>query len=201
MALEAHKRVLRRRMRERLRALPAPRRAAAGRSVAELVLAAPEFESAAMVALFAALADEIPTRALFKTVGLAGKVRLLPRCVSEGVLEFAEVESWDELRPGRYGVLEPPPERATVSLAKIALAILPGLAFDSRGHRLGRGRGTYDRTFPPGREGAPKLFGLAFEFQLVGEVPNGPLDRGVDAIVTEGGLSRVTAAGDTGEPR
>ena len=66
------------------------------------------------------------------------------------------------------------------------VVLVPGLAFDRSGNRLGRGGGDYDATFPPG-EVAPRLVGVAWEFQLVTDVPHGSHDRRVDAIVTERG--------------
>ncbi len=67
---------------------------------------------------------------------------------------------------------------------------MPGVAFDRRGRRLGRGGGHYDRVFPPATA-APLLLGVAFSFQLVDAVPVGPADRRVDGIVTELGIVRT----------
>jgi 5-formyltetrahydrofolate cyclo-ligase len=65
------------------------------------------------------------------------------------------------------------------------VVIVPGLAFDAAGRRLGRGAGHYDRAFPAGRQGAPLLVGVGYAFQLVDEVPAGPHDRRMDVVVTE----------------
>jgi len=66
------------------------------------------------------------------------------------------------------------------------VVLLPGVAFDAQGNRLGRGGGHYDATFPVGEPG-PLLIGLAWSFQLIPAVPHGSRDRRVDAIVTEDG--------------
>jgi 5-formyltetrahydrofolate cyclo-ligase len=100
------------------------------------------------------------------------------------------VGTWEDLVPGRYGVLEPAPEREPIALSELQLVMVPGVAFDAEGRRLGRGGGYYDRTFPVGAAG-PVLVGLAFAFQLVEAVPAGPLDRRVDAVVTEQAIIRV----------
>jgi 5-formyltetrahydrofolate cyclo-ligase len=113
----------------------------------------------------------------------------MPR-VAEPRLEFAPVASLGELRPGRYGVEEPPVERPAEAVAAEDLVLVPGVAFDRNGNRLGRGGGHYDRTFPPGQPG-PLLFGVAYALQVVSAVPHAPSDRRVDAIVTENGIHRV----------
>jgi len=107
-------------------------------------------------------------------------------------LEYARVDQWGDLRPGRYRVLEPVPEIPATALGEGDLVVLPGVAFDASGGRLGRGLGYYDRTFPVGASGAPILFGLAFACQLVDRVPRGVHDRGVDAVVGEFGLLRTS---------
>jgi 5-formyltetrahydrofolate cyclo-ligase len=165
----------------------------------EHLQAAAEFAEASTLALYAALPDEMPTRELFAAARRGGKRTLLPR-VAPGraaALEFCDVETWEELRPGRYGVLQPALEAPAVDPDAIELVLLPGVAFDRAGRRLGRGRGYYDRTFPPGaRPGCPRLFGLAFACQLVDEVPGGERDRRVDAVVTEDGVLRIDRAGE-----
>lgn len=195
MALADRKRGLRRKMLARLASLSLDRRAEAGQAAVAYLIESLEFQSASRVALFASLDDEIATRPLFEAAGRAGKRRLLPRVVRHAGLEFAELDLWEELVPGRYGVPAPPAERTAVPLEREDLAIVPGLAFDRAGGRLGRGKGYYDRTFPPGCEQVPRLFGLAFGFQVLEEVPMGPGDRRVAAIVTEKGLLRVGPSG------
>jgi 5-formyltetrahydrofolate cyclo-ligase len=141
------------------------------------------------VALYAALGDEVATAPLFELCCAHGKGILMPR-VAEPRLEFAPVASLGELRPGRYGVEEPPMERPAEPVAAEDLVLVPGVAFDRDGNRLGRGGGHYDRTFPPGQP-SPQLFGVAYAFQVVAAVPHGPGDRRVDGIVTENGIHRV----------
>ena len=176
-------------MLEQLRALPPEAARAAGKSVAERVLALPEVQAAERVALYAALPDELPTRPLFEALGTAGKVRLLPRVRGEE-LEFRRVDSWGALRRAGLGVLEPPPEAAALALTAGDVVLVPGVAFDAAGNRLGRGRGYYDRAFAESG-GAPLRVGLAYALQRVERVPCDSRDRRVDAIVTERGLHRV----------
>ncbi|MGH0034289.1 MAG: 5-formyltetrahydrofolate cyclo-ligase [Myxococcota bacterium] len=186
MDLTERKNALRERLRVARSGLAPGRAAALGARAAEQLAALPEFVRAGRVALFASLPDEIDTRPLFDRAREAGKACLFPRSLPGDRLAFALVDDWDELVPGRYGVLEPPERDIAAPLGAGDLAVLPGVAFDRRGRRLGRGRGFYDRTFA--EVAGPVLVGFAAAFQVVDEVPAGPTDRPVDAIVTEVGV-------------
>jgi 5-formyltetrahydrofolate cyclo-ligase len=140
------------------------------------------------VALYAALRDEVPTRVLFDALGQAGIARLMPRTAPDRRLEFALVESWAELVPGEFGVLAPAAGVPTAELQASDVVVLPGVAFDRSGWRLGRGGGYYDRSFPPDVDAGPALIGAACEEQLVDRVPHSSHDRAMDAIVTEHGV-------------
>jgi len=151
--------------------------------VTRRLLAMPELAGLGRVVLYAALPDELPTRALHEALRRLRKPILFPRCRPDDLLEFARVEGWEDLEPGRYGVLEPTgPAQA---LAHDDLVVVPGVAFDGAGRRLGRGGGFYDRTFPPAWIPAPRLVGVGYAFQRVPLVPAGPEDRRMDAVVTD----------------
>lgn len=205
MDLDQRKKALRERLRSVRSGLAPGRARLLGLRAAEQLAALPEFQRSGRVALFASLPDEIDTRPLFDLAREAGKPCLFPRCLPGDRLEFASVAVWDDLVPGRYGVPEPPPGEPVEILGPGDLAVLPGVAFDRRGRRLGRGRGFYDRTFDRGecREAGrgPVLVGLAAAFQVVDEVPAGPEDRPVDVIVTEAGVFWIPGAESGGPAR
>jgi 5-formyltetrahydrofolate cyclo-ligase len=184
--LQEQKHELRRRCAARRRALARSASAGAGRAVADALLACPAVKDARRIALYASLDDELPTRPVFES--LAGPERTLafPCAASGGGLAFAVAASWEMLRPGDWGVLAPGEGARRLALDEIEVALVPGVAFDVEGNRLGRGGGHYDATFPADRP-APILIGLAWSFQLVDAVPHGSRDRRVDAIVTERG--------------
>lgn len=190
MDLASRKRALR----ERMAVLPAAWGAdfsrRLGEAAADHLVRTREFAAAKRIALFAALPDELDTGPLLARIRGAGKAALLPRCRSDVRLDFVGVERWDELVAGRYGLREPAPDRPAEALGAGDLALLPGVAFDPAGHRLGRGRGYYDRTLADAPPGAPVLFGWAADHRVVERVPVGPDDRGVDAVVTEAGVLR-----------
>ena len=166
----------------------------------QLLARSPELLRARQVAIFAALADEMPTRPIFVLLRRLGRTPLLPRARPGKALDFAPLARWDELRRADFGLLEPPAGAPSVVLGPGDLVLVPGLGFDRRGRRLGRGGGHYDRTFPPGVS-APDLLALAFSCQLVDEVPVGPHDRRMDGILTERGMLRVAGGWEAGDGR
>ncbi len=167
---------------------------AAALAAAARLAAMPEYPGASRVALYAALPDELGTRPLFEAVRRAGKAALFPRTDPvRRVLEFIAAARWEELEPGRYGVREPC-HGVAVHLGVGDLVVVPGLAFDAAGHRLGRGGGWFDRTFPRTERPGPLLIGYAYERQVVQSVPSGRKDCRVDWIVTERATRQASAA-------
>lgn len=186
--LAAEKAHLRRIVSQRRRAVPPAEAERAAARIAARLLVEPVLRSARRIALYAALPDEVPSRPLFEALAVLGRPRLFPRVVRDAGLEFAVVADWSELQPGRYGVLEPPAQAEAAALAEGDVVLVPGVAFDRAGHRLGRGGGHYDRAFPAAAPSPPFLLGIAYELQLVDAVPHGEGDRRMQAVVTERGL-------------
>lgn len=139
--------------------------------------------SAARVGLYAAYDGELPTRALFDALGSLAIERLFPR-IERGVLAWGTASDWDALAPGSFGILEPTSTTEAPRASDVVL--VPGVAFDRRGGRLGRGGGYYDRAFPAGAR-SPWLVGVGYSFQWVAELPCDSRDRRMDAILTEHG--------------
>jgi 5-formyltetrahydrofolate cyclo-ligase len=111
----------------------------------------------------------------------SGKRVLLP-VVKDEDLELRLYEGEDSLRKGAFGIMEPTGETfAEENYDEIQLALVPGMAFDKAGHRLGRGKGYYDRLLPKLKKA--KLTGVCFHFQLVDEVPAEPHDISVAEIL------------------
>ena len=154
---------------------------AAARALMDLELA----RRAKQIALYAALSDELPTRPLFDAVVEKTGAALLPRTADPLGLEFFAVARWEDLRPGTFGVLEPRNDGTAVRLMPGDLVVVPGVAFDEDGYRLGHGKGYYDRAFAAELGDAPTLVGFGYEFQIVDAVPHDHRDRQMDAIVTD----------------
>jgi len=155
-----------------------------GKRVCALLLAERAVLDAGRIALYAALPDEVSTRPLFEEWTRMGRTCLFPRMLPDGRLAFAAVDRLEDLRPGRRGIAEPPPERDEV-LEESDVVIVPGVAFDRSGTRLGRGGGYYDRTFPVGGTGFPRLIGATYADRILESLPSDSHDHVMDAIVTQ----------------
>lgn len=191
MSLEAEKRQLRHRLAS-LRAEVDPIQAErAGVAIAQLISGLSAYAGAEWVALYAATDGEVPTQSLFESARADGKRCLFPRCLDARHLEFAEVEAWRDLTPGRFGILEPPPGAKVQKTGEIDLVAVPGVGFDLHGGRLGRGGGYYDLAFSQQSAAKAYLIGVGHSFQLIDSVPVGGHDRHMNAIVTELGAHEI----------
>jgi 5-formyltetrahydrofolate cyclo-ligase len=180
--------------------LPAAFRAEASRDVAARLATLPAWERAGTIALHAALGAEVGTDEIARRAADAGKRIAWPRLAPGGrAMEFAACPAAD-LVPGPSRALEPPAAAPVVPLAEIDLAVVPGVAFDPQGGRLGRGRGHYDATLSLLRPGAARV-GIAFEVQVVPGVPGESHDVPLDAVVTEKRLLGPMAGGAGNAPR
>lgn len=144
------------------------------------VLTHPRLLEARTVALYMAMPDEVETRPLIDALYKKGIRVLLPVVTGPSEMEFRLYAGPESLRRSNMNIEEPAGEAFT-DLESIDLIVVPGMAFDAKGHRLGRGRGYYDRKLPLLTR-AYKL-GLCFPFQLVGEVPVDGNDVAVDEVI------------------
>ena len=166
----------------RRRGAPGP---AAAVAVADRLLHEIGVPQGAVVAGYWPLAGELDPRPCLDRLAARGHRLALPRMQGQGQpLAFHAWRRDDPLTPGGFGVMQPDPAQPRVTPDVL---LVPLLGFDRRGHRLGYGKGYYDRTLRALREGgaAPLAIGLAFALQEVGEVPTGPADQPLDALVTE----------------
>ena len=144
--------------------------------------------------LHAGLGAEVDTAELVRLAEAAGKRVAWPRLAAAGrEMDFATCRA-TELVPGPARALQPPDDAPRVSVSEVDVVVVPGVAFDVRGGRLGRGRGHYDATLARLPARAWKV-GLAFDAQIVDAVPSEPHDTPLDAIVTETRLHRREPAG------
>lgn len=139
------------------------------------------WRQAKTILLYHSLPAEVSTLPLFEERD-NGKKLLLPVVRGEE-LELRIFENEATLQSGSFGVLEPQ-GKTFADFDAIDLAIIPGVAFDRNGHRLGYGKGYYDRLLP--RLQACRI-GLCFDFQLYDEIPHDPHDVRMDCIVNEKG--------------
>lgn len=140
------------------------------------------FPAARCLALYSAVHNEVSTDQVLEQALASGKLLAFPR-VSGQELEFVMIESSSELVPGNFGVKEPQ-GRKLVAVEHIDLIVVPGVVFDQRGHRLGYGRGYYDRALAK-CQGQAKKIGFAYDFQLVEELPATDYDETLSVLITE----------------
>jgi len=138
--------------------------------------------------------DVVPMLAFFHAEGWACG---LPCVMGAGQpLVFRRWQPGDALRPAGFGTVEPESDQPEVDPA---LLLVPLLAVDAAGYRLGYGGGFYDRTLEALRaRHAAMAVGVAFDGQVVENVPHGPRDQRLDWLVTEGRVTRFPAAGGSG---
>jgi len=139
-----------------------------------------------VVAVYAAKASEVDLAALDAALRAAGRRVAYPRVVADGrPLGFAEA-TLGELVAAPLGLREPAAGAAAVALVELAAVVVPGVAFDRAGHRLGYGRGHYDATLAA----VPTAYtlGVAFDCQIVAPLDAEPHDIAVHAVITESGV-------------
>lgn len=155
-------------------------------AIARYVTHLPPVIAAGTLCCYLAFGREVATRELITRALLAGKRVVLPRTATgEGRLALHAMDDLHGLVPGPYGILEPPAALPEVDPLEVDVFLTPGLAFDTRGGRLGYGGGYYDRLLAnvPGWRIA-----LAYAEQLVPRVPMGENDIPMDVLVTEHGV-------------
>lgn len=179
----------------RLRAVrTAAERATVEHGVCRTALTVPELLHAGVVCCYAAIGDEPPTGLLLEALRSNGVAVLLPVLLADGDLEWAAYEGVSTLRPGLKGTREPAGRRLGVDAVSRADAVLvPGVAVDSTGVRLGRGGGSYDRTLarvPAGMFTAVILY----DNEVLETLPHEPHDQRVSAAITPTRVLRFTSA-------
>ncbi len=161
------------------------------RVICEKFMALPEYASARTVMFYVDARSEVRTRHVLPAALASGKRVVVPYCVNNE-LELFHLTAMDELSVGMYKILEPKEElrnlpEKRVDVSELDLIMVPGVAFDRRGARMGNGAGYYDRLLARvrGARSDVPLVAVAFECQLFPEIPTLPHDIFMDRIITE----------------
>lgn len=156
-----------------------PERGAIASLLRDAVLSLPEIQMAGTVAAYVSVGSEPDTRGLIYALWKRGTYVLLPLLRADDDLDWASYEGPDSLGPGPRGLLEPTePPRGVTAITSADLVIVPALAVDRGGMRLGRGGGSYDRALARVGAAIPTI-ALIYDDELLEEVPAGPLDQPV----------------------
>jgi 5-formyltetrahydrofolate cyclo-ligase len=159
------------------------------REICARFVALPEYVRAQTVMYYIDVRSEVRTRHDLPQALTQGKKIVVPWCNDQGELELFHLENMDELAIGMYKILEPAPAlrllpAKQVKALELDLIMVPGVAFDRSGARMGHGKGYYDKLLQHARPDAP-LVALAFECQLFPEIPTAAHDIFMDSIITE----------------
>jgi len=177
--------------RERL--TPAESRFCAER-IAERLLGIPEISAIRNIALYSPIRGEVCTEACYARLRRIAESVYFPRVPDSGAgpIEFVRIDDWQQLTRGYAGILEPPATFPAAGLGEIGAMVIPGLAYDLHGNRLGWGKGFYDRVL---KNYAGLRIGLGYDFQLLDQIPATEQDERMHLVISE---KRVVAPGALG---
>ncbi len=174
---------LRRKMLESRKALCTEEYMGKSLIIQQRLISTAEFSRAEVLVLYSSIHNEVDTHKVIEMCLSSGKKVLLP-AVYDGRLLFRELKEISCLQKGKFGIPEPPATSKVFTPDKADLIVVPGVAFDLRGHRVGYGKGYYDKSLHH-LEGKGKLVAFCYDFQLVEEIAGEPHDVKVDMIITE----------------
>lgn len=191
---------MRRRLVAARAAMPDTARAAAGRSVRDQVLEMPEVSAAGTIAAYYSVGTEPDTHSLIFALWKRGSYVVLPVLLPDGDLDWASYEGPGSLAPGPRGLLQPvEPARGPGTVARADVVLVPALAVDASGNRLGRGGRSYDRALARVGGQVPTI-ALIYDDELLPSVPAEPHDCAVRAVARPAhGITWLPATG-RGEP-
>ena len=156
------------------------------RRITQEVLDLPAWRNAEIIAIYVSTPEEVSTEELIRRGIAEGKTVAVPKIRENGEMDMIRIGSFDDLTmKNRLSIPEPPKELPVILPETIGCMIVPGLAFDKAGNRLGQGGGYYDRYLPKAR---CTFIGLAFAGQILEEVPHEETDVSMDLLVTEQGI-------------
>ena len=161
------------------------------RRVMTQLMTLPEMKTCSTIMTYVDFGKEVRTVPLISDLFNQRKKIIVPFC-EDGEIQLFRLKNLHELAPGYFGILEPKIELRRysdrqVQLQELSLILVPGVAFDPQGGRLGRGHGIYDRFLKKIPENVLKI-GLAFDWQLFDVIPMSEHDHNIDIVVTESNL-------------
>jgi 5-formyltetrahydrofolate cyclo-ligase len=185
--LTAQKAELRAKLKQIRAAIPAEIRADQSQTIQQKLTNLDEIQAAQSIFLFISYGNEIYTHDLLKYFLKQGKTLAVPKILPEKTMIAVQFSQWEDLIPGELGILTP--SGNTPYSGDFDVVITPGLGFTQQGHRIGYGRGYYDNWFAS--HNARNKIAIAFEAQLVDELPTDETDVPVDIVVTEERVIRI----------
>jgi len=166
-------------------AIPAEEKKSYDEAIFKRFVSLCSYRFSSAVFLYYPLKDEISTLNIFHDAVKKGKTVAFPRCTDGNNMVYHAITSLDQLRPGKYGIMEPDESLPVFEGDKNTVCVLPAIAYDKRGYRLGYGKGYYDRylsTFKGVKAG------LLYSSLMLEQIPNGKYDLRSDVLITEKGV-------------
>lgn len=182
-ALAVEKADLRRRIRAARRAITPAERHRASEAIAQSVLALPELEGIRSALVYGASPEEVDPAPVAAALAARGVRLAYPRVLGPRTLSLHWVDDGERLVRGAFGLREPEATESLAALGDLDVIIAPGVAFDAACNRLGYGGGYYDALLAGAPPSLPTV-GIAFDVQIVEEVPRAECDRPLDVVVT-----------------
>ena len=177
------KKELRRYIREQKRHFTSQQLGEMSLCIMSSVLTHPRIQEADTILMYHSLPDEVNTHSALDQLLAMGKKVFLPKVVSDTEMTIHEYTGVDSLQPSEpYGILEPTTPELSIINCQLSIAIVPGMAFDRQGYRLGRGKGYYDRFLSQ----IPNIYkiGVCFPFQMLESIPSESTDVVMDEVIT-----------------
>lgn len=181
--IRKYKQDIRQRSRARRQELPAEQKAELDRKIASNVRRLHQYRPCTTILIYMSTAIEVDTREIIENAWADGKRVAVPRCIPDTrLMDFHYIESFDDVAPGMFGVLEPYETLEKVTDYEGCLMIVPAMQFDINGYRLGYGKGYYDRYMS---QFTGVSAGLCYIEELRRHMYHGRYDKPVDIIVTD----------------
>ena len=188
MDIREKKKLLRAELMKREAELPPEYIAASNEGIAKNLLSLPEFQAAKSIMFFYSIWNEPDTIWLMEQALLLGKTVTLPETLKGGIMKARVVAHLDELKPAVFNIPAPTQDMPELAPEALDFVLVPSVAYDRQGYRLGHGGGYYDRFLL--RTGAFKC-GIAREKMLINAAPRGKYDVAVNCLVTENEIFRL----------
>lgn len=161
------------------------------RIISNSVISTKEYQSSSSIGIYYSIGSEVKTFDIIKHSLENKKEIALPRVIDSTKIQFFKImeDKFEKIKftKGKYGIFEN--SMSTTIIDKIDLLIIPGIAFDLKGYRIGYGKGYYDRFLSSGKSKC--IMGLSYESQIINGIPNNEHDIPVDIIITEKRIIRI----------
>lgn len=179
----AEKKALRQKMLAMRRALSADKISLLTKGLTEQVLSLPAYQKARRILAYLALPGEANLDEVIRAALREGKEVYIPVCLPERAMEAGRLRDMEHFVEGPYGLRDLPPGYETAAPETLDLVLVPAVACDAEGHRLGHGAGYYDRYLP--RVPEERRLAVLWDFQIVPAVPSDSFDQRMSGFVTE----------------